>query len=351
MSGPFTVRAATRDEIGDWDDLIARNPDGGHMVQSAAFAEVKRGDGLEPRFLVIEGPQTIHVLALEGRVWLGRYWYVPLGPTGDDLEGIVAALRAYARAQPGLLVVKIEPRLERTDALVARLTAMGLEPSRDMQVQTHTVVLDLAQGAEALLASFSQSTRRHIRKAERDGYRVERVDVTPETRDRMHAMMQTVAGGKGMEGMRERAYYDRFWQAFADHGTGQLYLGFDDDGDEPQAGIFVTFSGRTAVYKDGGSRPDRRIAGGAPLLLYTAMQDAIARGCTAFDLAGTPPADRLDDPEHPFHGLGQFKTRFGPVTSHLPSFDLVLHPVRHRLWEHGLRRIEWRLRPGPDTLR
>jgi len=351
MSGPFIVRAATGDEIGRWDDLIARNPDGGHMVQSAAFAEVKRGDGLEPRFLVMEGPETIHVLALEGRVWLGRYWYVPLGPTGDDLEGIVDALRAYAAEQPGLLVVKIEPRLERSDALVARLEAMGLVRSRDMQVQTHTVVLDLAQGADALLASFSQSTRRHIRKAQRDGYRVERVDVTPATRDRMHAMMQTVAGGKGMAGMRERAYYDRFWQAFADHGTGQLYLGYDDDGDEPQAGIFVTFAGRTAVYKDGGSRPDRRIAGGAPLLLFTAMQDAIERGCTAFDLAGTPPADRLDDPEHPFHGLGQFKTRFGPVTSHLPSFDLVLHPVRHRLWEHGLRRIEWRLKPGPDGLR
>lgn len=350
MSGPTLVRAATADEIGRWDDLIATNPDGGHMVQSAAFAEVKRGDGLEPRFLVVEGAETIHVLALEGRVWLGRYWYVPLGPTGDDLEGIVAALRAYAAAQPGLLVVKIEPRLERSPERIARLEATGLERSRDMQVQTHTVVVDLT-GDEDLLLRFQKSVRSSIRGAANKGYRVERVDVTPETRRHMHALMQTVAGGKGMEGLREPAYYDRFWQTFADHGTGQLYLGFDDDGDMPQAGIFVTFAGRTAVYKDGGSRPDRRIGGGAALLLATAMRDAAARGCTAFDLAGTPPADRLGDATHRFHGLGRFKTRFGPVTSFLPSFDLVLHPVRHRIWEGVVRRIEWRLKPGPDTLR
>ncbi|RWR15870.1 peptidoglycan bridge formation glycyltransferase FemA/FemB family protein, partial [Agrococcus lahaulensis] len=106
-----------------------------------------------------------------------------------------------------------------------------------------------------------------------------------------------------------------------------------------------------AVYKDGGSRPDRKINGGSALLLWTAMQDCIAEGKLAFDLAGTPPADRADDPTHPFHGLAQFKLRFGSITSFLPSFDLVLHPVRHRLWESVVRRVEWRLKPGPDTLR
>ena len=167
----------------------------------------------------------------------------------------------------------------------------------------------------------------------------------------MHAMMLTVAGGKGMAGMRERAYYDAFWGAFTKAGTGRFYFGYDDDSGEPQAGIFVTTAGRTAVYKDGGSRPDRKINGGSALLLWTAMQDCAADGKLAFDLAGTPPPDRVDDPTHPFHGLAQFKLRFGPISSFLPSFDLVLHPVRHRLWEQVVRRIEWRITKGPDTLR
>ncbi|ERG65389.1 hypothetical protein L332_13190 [Agrococcus pavilionensis RW1] len=362
MPAAASVRRATPGEIADWDALIEANPDGGHMVQSSAFAATKRFDGLEPVHLVIDAPlpagtasgastERIHALALEGKVSLGRYWYLPMGPTATDMAPVVAALREFAKSEPGLLVVKVEPHLERSPERINELVALGLEQSRDMQVMTHTVVLDLSQGEEALFASFSQMIRRQVRGAVKKGYRVERPEPTQETFDRMHAMMLTVAGGKGMAGMRERAYYDRFWSEFAKAGTGRFYFGYDDDSDDPQAGIFVTTAGRTAVYKDGGSRPDRKINGGSALLLWTAMQDAIAEGKLAFDLAGTPPPDRADDPTHPFHGLAQFKLRFGPISSFLPSFDLVLHPVRHRLWEQVVRRIEWRIKKGPDTLR
>lgn len=361
-----SVRRATTDEIAEWDALIETNPDGGHMVQSRAFAETKRFDGLEPVFLVIDTPaatepdatgdaapttERIHALVLEGKVLLGRYWYLPMGPTATRMGPVVEALREFASREQGLLVVKIEPHLERSPERINELVAMGLEQSRDMQVMTHTVVLDLSQGEEELFASFSQMIRRQVRGATKKGYRVERPEPSTETFDRMFAMMGTVAGGKGMAGMRERAYYDEFWGRFTRAGTGRFYFGYDDDSGEPQAGIFVTTAGKTAVYKDGGSRPDRKINGGSALLLWTAMQDCIAEGKLAFDLAGTPPPERVDDPTHPFHGLAQFKLRFGPATSFLPSFDLVLHPMRHRLWERVVRRVEWRIKQGPDTLR
>ncbi|WP_404313295.1 peptidoglycan bridge formation glycyltransferase FemA/FemB family protein [Agrococcus terreus] len=350
------VRRATPDEVERWDALIEANPDGGHMVQSRAFAETKRFDGLEPVFLVIDAPtpdgaERIHSLVLEGRVSLGRYWYLPMGPTATDMAPVIEGLRAFAAAEGDVLVVKVEPHLESTPERIDELVALGLERSRDMQVMTHTVVLDLEQGEEALFASFSQMIRRQVRGATKKGYRVERPEPTQETFDAMHAMMLTVAGGKGMAGMRERAYYDAFWGAFTRAGAGRFYFGYDDDTGRPQAGIFVTTAGRTVVYKDGGSRPDRTINGGSALLLWTAMQDAIAEGKLAFDLAGTPPSDRADDETHPFHGLAQFKLRFGPITDFLPSFDLVLRPLRHRVWEGLVRRVEWRIRKGPDTLR
>ena len=221
MPAAASVRRATPGEIADWDALIEANPDGGHMVQSSAFAATKRFDGLEPVHLVIDAPlparaqsgestERIHALALEGKVSLGRYWYLPMGPTATDMAPVVAALREFAKAEPGLLVVKVEPDLERSPERINELVALGLEQSRDMQVMTHTVVLDLSQGEEALFASFSQMIRRQVRGAVKKGYRVERPEPTQETFDRMHAMMLTVAGGKGMAGMRERAYYDRF---------------------------------------------------------------------------------------------------------------------------------------------
>ena len=348
-----TVRFATDDEIARWDDLIEQNPDGGIMTGARAMADIKRYDRLEPVFLVLEGPQTVYALAHEGRVWLGRYWYVPLGPTCDDLEGMVRAVRAFGLRQDGLLAIKVEPHLLRTDERIERMESAGALRSRDMQLLTHTVVLDLTRGDD-LIMDFQKKLRSSIRGAETKGYRVERIEAheaTEEDRRRFYELLKTINGGRGVAAMREYAYYRLFWTSFAATRNGRFYFGYDDDSGDAQAAIFVTLAGRTAVYKDGGSRPTRHIAGGAALLLWRAMQDAAADGKTAFDLCGTPRPDLMDDATHWYHGVGQFKKRFGPVVSYLPSFDIVLRPMRHRLWERVVRRVEWRLKPGTDALR
>jgi hypothetical protein len=103
MPAPAAVRRASPDEIADWDARILANPDGGHMVQSSAFAETKRFDGLEPVFLVIDAPtadgtERIHALALEGKVSLGRYWYLPMGPTASQMGPVVESRAATCRS-------------------------------------------------------------------------------------------------------------------------------------------------------------------------------------------------------------------------------------------------------------
>ncbi|MEV7529157.1 lipid II:glycine glycyltransferase FemX [Agrococcus sediminis] len=353
MSAPTTVRFATDDEIARWDELIEQNPDGGIMTGARAMGEIKRYDRLEPRFLVVEGAETVYALAHEGTVWLGRYWYVPLGPTCADLEGMVRAMREFGRRQAGLLAIKVEPHLLRSPELIARMEGAGAVRSRDMQLLTHTVVLDLTRGDE-LIMDFQKKLRSSIRGAENKGYRVERIeahDATEHDFERFYELLKTINGGEGVAAMREYAYYRLFWGEFAKTRNGRFYFGYDDDSGQAQAAIFVTLAGRTAVYKDGGSRPTRHIAGGAALLLWRAMQDAAADGKSAFDLCGTPRPDQLDDETHWYHGVGQFKKKFGPVVSYLPSFDIVLRGVRHRLWEQAVRRIEWRLKPGTDALR
>lgn len=355
---PTSVRFATEAEIARWDQLIESNPDGGSMVQSRAIAEIKRYDRLSPRFLVIEGADTIYALAHEGTVWLGRYWYIPLAPTGSasdgsDLAPIVDALRTFGAAQRGLLAIKIEPHLLRTPELIARLENLGLVRGRDMQLLTHTVILDLTLGDE-LIMQFQKKLRSSIRGAENKGYRVERIepeDVTETHMQQFYDLLKTINGGKGVAAMREYAYYRLFWTEFVKRGEGVFYFGYDDATDDPQAAIFVTTAGKTVVYKDGGSRPARAIAGGAALLLWRAMQDAAALGKEQFDLCGTPKPEDMDDETHWYHGVGQFKKRFGPVVSFLPSFDIVLRPLKHRLWEKVVRRIEWRIRKGTDALR
>ncbi|WP_072313431.1 lipid II:glycine glycyltransferase FemX [Agrococcus sp. Marseille-P2731] len=355
MTGAQTtaVRFATDDEIASWDSLIEQNPDGGIMTSARAMGEIKRYDRLTPRFLVLEGAQTVYALAHEGTVWLGRYWYIPLGPTTDDLEGMVAAIRAFGMRQQGLLAIKVEPHLLRSPELIERMQATGAVRSRDMQLLTHTVVLDLSLGDD-LIMQFQKKLRSSIRGAENKGYRIERIeahDATEHEFERFYELLKTINGGKGVAAMREYAYYRLFWGEFAKTGNGRFYFGYDDDSAEAQAAIFVTLAGRTAVYKDGGSRPSRAIAGGAALLLWRAMQDAAADGKAAFDLCGTPKPESMEDETHWYYGVGQFKKKFGPVVSYLPSFDIVLRGARHNLWERAVRRVEWRIKPGTDALR
>ncbi|MFP5310911.1 MAG: methicillin resistance protein, partial [Actinomycetes bacterium] len=50
----FTARFATAEEIENWDKHVTANPNGGNMLQSAAYASVKNGSGWKVRFLVLE---------------------------------------------------------------------------------------------------------------------------------------------------------------------------------------------------------------------------------------------------------------------------------------------------------
>ncbi|WP_137756015.1 lipid II:glycine glycyltransferase FemX [Agrococcus sp. SGAir0287] len=336
------LREATAAEIADWDALVAQNPDGGQFTQTLAFAEVKRWDGFRTHHMVYDGDEPVRALVLERHGVVGRFWYVPSGPWHPRLDSIVAATRAYVeRHRRDLVSVKLEPRLRRTDEHMALLRDAGLVEADDVQIHTHTVIADLAQGPDALFASFSKAARKNIRHAEREGYTVERVEPTPALMDQMWARMQTISGGRGLAGMRGEEYYRTVWKAFTDHGMADWWVG-EDGGDGPQTITFTIPFGRDVIDKDEGSRPDRRINGGAHLGRWTRMRHYAERGFEGFDMMGAPPSWRKDDETHFMHSLARFKTQFAPIADFVPSFDLELKPGRQRLWDRYVRPIEWR---------
>lgn len=51
----FTARFATQSELAHWDEHVTANPNGGNLLQSEAFADVKAQHGWAVRHLVIEG--------------------------------------------------------------------------------------------------------------------------------------------------------------------------------------------------------------------------------------------------------------------------------------------------------
>ncbi|SDH16783.1 lipid II:glycine glycyltransferase FemX [Agrococcus jejuensis] len=359
-AGGWSLRAATPAERRDWDAGVEANPDGGQWTQGAAFAALKAPDRLTPRFLVLErdgdaGPERIHVLALEHRSVAGRFWYLPTGPgvaSIDDLPDVLDAFRAERHGLlRGVFALKVEPFVVDTPEHRAVLQDAGLRASAVIQKNTHTVLVPLDREPDAIFAGFSKSLRNHIRSADRNGYRVEKVEPGEDTYRTMYRLMQTISGGRGSELTRPYAYYHRLWSELCARGQGHFWFGYDGAHEGPQASAFMIGYGRTAIAKDGGSVPDRAIRGGAALMRWTAMQWFRSRdGRTIYDAYVTPPSWLAHDPEQPMHGPGIFKLQFGPIVDHLPSHDLVLDERRFQLFVRLLLPLEWRVRRRPGGI-
>ena len=103
--------------------------------------------------------------------------------------------------------------------------------------------------------------------------------------------------------------------------------------------------GRHGFYKDGGSKPRRKQYGDSHLVQWTALTDLMKdHGIIDYDFVGTPPKDRVKDKEHPFHGLGLFKTSFTKtVIDYTGVWDQQISPRRARLWNTVIEKVMRRL--------
>ena len=182
----MTIRFATDDEINRWDNLVVRNSDRGNMLQGSVFLNLKRLANWQPRFIICG---ELAIGAIEKYIPLfGKVWYIPKGPgvaTASELASIVPVLRDFARQQ-GVFTIKIEPELLRgTD-----ISAIELLPTRPIQYNASTVVVDLHSDLDTILKDLPQKGRHAIRRADRDGVVIKRVPVNDETCQAMYDLFK-----------------------------------------------------------------------------------------------------------------------------------------------------------------
>ncbi|MFI5086004.1 MAG: lipid II:glycine glycyltransferase FemX [Actinomycetales bacterium] len=340
----FTARFASTTEIADWDSHVIANPNGGNLLQSAAFAETKRHFGWTPRYLVLEGPaaSSYNLILEKSFPGLGRLWYLIKGPDAADLADVapmLAALRRFITAS-GLKVfaVKIEPDIVDSPEARSALESAGLVKTFDLQPNDHTAILDVSVEENQLLRNLHSRGRNAVRRALREGVEVVRVELTDSTMRTMYELMRGTIEEKGTAQIRSFDYYRRFWTGFGSRCQGQLYFVYEDG--RASVGAFVINYGHKGTYKDGGSLQKRSQYGDSHLVQWVAINELKAKGVTEYDFCGTPPADRLKDPAHPHHGLGMFKTSFTKtVTDFVGCWDLVTAPLRYRAWSVAGERV------------
>lgn len=398
----ITARWATEEEIAHWDEHVVANPNGGNMLQAAAIAETKEAYGWTPRYLVYEGtsaytPSQIEAMRAADRAearaegetkrkpgkkkakhaaaepepraeqpvefrsynlvlekkfpLLGTFWYLSKGPDVygvEDVPLVMEANRAFDEQEKlNLFAIKFEADIVATESRRAFLARTGLRKQYDIQPNDSTPIVYTDRSEDELFASFDTKCRNKIRRAIKDELDIRRVELTDENLKAMYALMSTVGQGEAHPALRPFDYYRRFWTGFGSRDQGRLYFYYEDG--EPAVGAFVVDYGAKATYKDGGSKPRRRGKGDAQLIQWTSMTDLMKeKDVQEYDLCSCPPKDRMKDPEHPFYGIGQFKTSFtrGKSVDYVGVYDQVLKPAAYAVWEKVgeklARRVEWR---------
>lgn len=353
------MRIVSAAEWENWDSQISQFP-GAHILQTREWSTVKAHYGWQPLPLVWDDDDdhwAAAALVLKKSVRIGGFtapfsmFYAPKGPLLDWQEDVLRRqvlddLQDFAR-QNGAMFIKIDPDLElgtgvpgeldATDhpanqAIQHELVARGWLFSNEQVQFRNTVLIDLTQPEELLLARLKQKTRYNIRLAERKG-----VQVRKGSEADLPALYRMYAETALRDGfvIRDPSYYDMVWKTFLRAGMA-LPLLAEVEG-QVVAAIFVFWFAGRAWYLYGMSTEHHREKMPNYLLQWRAIQQMKSIGCQVYDLWGAPdhfaPGDAL-------WSVYRFKEGFnGQVVRGLGAWDYPARRLQYRMYTQVLPRL------------
>ena len=323
------MRPANPEEIARWDELVVANPDGGNVLQAKAFGETKSRHGWQAKYFMMG---SVAILVLARRVpLLGELWYVTKGPGVTDLAGLKQFVQVAQELPDKPFMIKIDPEILAETIKPTELKKLGyIEAPRNIQYNVTTAIIDLVPSEDDILASFKQKTRYNVRLAGKKGVVCEAVPTDQAAIDTMYDLTIAMTQRANVY-LRSKSYFSDFWRLHSEQGTGQMFLARYEG--KVLAGAFVTHLGSKALYKDGGSIREHSDVQAMAGLQWEAMRWLKAHGVTEYDLHGTPPPDKIDDPTHPLAGLARFKTGFQQhITEYIGTYDLPLDKDVYDRW-------------------
>ena len=345
-------REAHDDDEPAWQTLLAASPSG-DFLQAWAWGSVAAYDGEPPRRFVLEDDgEVVGLVAVQERIIYGNrsVWYAPHGPVLDyahpradeRLAVLVDGLQRAGR-EAGAIAVRLEPRIERASPANQLFERLGLRPVAHTAQVGQTQLLDIEPDESVVFAATDAATRRKIRRAARDGVRVE-VVTDPDATDAVDRLARLVRATEERSGVAGRGT-DRIgiaWRAFADRGSAAIVEAWV--GDRIMASGMVVVVGDRSFYLFSGSL--REVPGQPKAFPSYAMQWQMIRvahemGARTHDLWGIEPLGA--GPAHPWHGIGTFKRSFGGRSvAWAGSWDLVVRPQLYLLRTAVATARDWR---------
>lgn len=341
-----------------WNNLL-RPLTYAHILQTWEWGEFKRATtGWQPVRLAFRQGERLAAMASVGLRRMGplAVMYVPKGPVfaADDPAVWAAVLDHLAQLarQQRAIWLKIDPDIVQATGLpgdaddvataagaafVGVLRERGWRFSADQVQFRNSVIIDIGQDEEALLAAMSQNTRRKVRIAEREG-----VTVRPGTAADLPLLydLYRVTGERDQFLIRPPTYYEQAWRTFIESRLAQPLIA-EYDG-QALAHVILFHFGRKCWYFYGASSNAERDKMPNYLLQWEAMRWAKAQGYALYDMWGAPNDFVESDP---LWGVYQFKRGFrGVVTRHIGAWDYAPSDVLYWGYTELMPRIRAWLR-------
>jgi lipid II:glycine glycyltransferase (peptidoglycan interpeptide bridge formation enzyme) len=189
-----------------------------------------------------------------------------------------------------------------------------------------TLVIDLTQSEEALLAAMKPKHRYNIRVAEKNGVTTEFFqDHLEDHFPRFWNLLSTTAERHTFRTHQEN-YYRSLIQRLEP--AGKVWLAFAKHQEKDVAAFLLIKEGDVGTYLHGGSSyADRNVM--APYLLHWhTIRTLKAAGCTTYDLWGVDVQENGEPNIGAAAGTTRFKLGFGgSLVFYPPTLDIILNPI------------------------
>ncbi|MCY4526347.1 MAG: peptidoglycan bridge formation glycyltransferase FemA/FemB family protein [Anaerolineaceae bacterium] len=332
-----------RPAAADWERFVRQHPRA-HVLQMPAWGALKAAWGWQVVRIGLTPPDSEELVAGAqmllrplGRV--GKLAYLPMGPllgARDQWDALWPALHRRA-GRSRAFMLKWEPGHD-PDYTVQQLDAWRFRASDHHIQPPRSLLIDLRQDEDGLLARMNQGTRRKIRLAHKRGVRC-RLGLAADLPAFTQLMSQT--GERNAFGVHEPDYYRRAFDLFVPRGHAALWLA-EHEG-QLLAGVMVFRAGRQAWYLYGASASHKRNLMASHAAQWAAIRWAKDQGCLRYDLWGVPDAARVtleasfQTRRDGLWGVYGFKRGWGgELCRSAGAFDHVYNPLLHRLYRVAL---------------
>lgn len=332
----YTMREVRSVESEQWNSWLENAPGGGDFRQIYEWGELKRDWGWTPVRLVLEREGSIKGVGqflFLSTPTTGKLMYCPRGPwiPWDDDDAVLTFLRGVLTVaqRERAHTVKIESEvLEQNERVKKLLRDFGFTPSRYTPQFKTTLVFDLTQSEDQLLANMKSKTRYNVRLAAKKGV-VVREDNSEEALEAFYELTRETSQRDGFP-MRAREYYFKVWSVMLSAGRAHLFLA-SHDGDLLAGNLAFTFGGK-CWYMYGASSNQKRNLMPMYLVQWEVMRWAKRQGMKWYDMVGVPKPENLNEGDSMW-GLYRFKSGFGgEVRDFIGAYDLKLRPIKAQFW-------------------